>query len=293
MPARADRIEAEGTLAVSKATYYRVIGDEPGDIELPDPAIALPANLEEAVSTAQIHTPGVISARYTEEASRADIDTAEGALLPEVDIQATTRKDWDQSPTLPVPADNATISARLVMPLYRGGADYARTRAAKETASQRRIELREAQDQARQDVVSAWRDLMTARATITARRAQIKASEIALTGVREESNVGTRTVLDRLNAEAEAIQAQVALVQAQRDEGLAIYRVKAAVGELTAEQLKLPVEPYEPQRHYEDVENRWVGLSGGDEKAVVPVAIKPPETKLHLPKLKPIPALRK
>jgi outer membrane protein/adhesin transport system outer membrane protein len=269
----ADRIQAEGRLAVSKATYLRIVGAEPGDIDLPKPDISLPTTLPEAISKSENNRPEVIAARYAEESARSDIDVAEGGLLPEVNINASAGRDWDQG-TASGRVDSAVVAAQLVVPLYRAGADYARTRAAKETASQRRVEVREAMDLARENTVAAWQDLMTARATITARQKQIKASDVALTGVREESSNGTRTVLDRLNAEAEALQSQVDLVQAQRDEILAVFRLKGAVGELTAEKLGLPLTPYDPAAHYEEVKDKWLGL--GSETPDSPAASPKP-----------------
>jgi TolC family type I secretion outer membrane protein len=256
----ADRVQSEGRLAGSRAAYLRVVGTEAGDVDLPKPDMNLPGTLEEAIRLAQNSRPVVIAARYAEEASNFDVDAAEGGLLPEIDVNATAGRDWDATPGVRGETDSAVITAQLTIPLYRAGADYARTRAAKETASQRRVEVREAMDQARQDVITVWHDLQAARATIKARREQITATELALAGVREESMVGTRTVLDRLNAEAEAIQAQVGLVEAERDEVLAMFQLKAAVGELTAEKLKLPIAPYKPEEHYEEVKDKWFGL---------------------------------
>jgi TolC family type I secretion outer membrane protein len=256
----ADRVQSEGRLAGSRAAYLRVVGTEPGEIQLPKPDMNLPGTLEEAIQLAQNNRPVVIAARYAEEASTFDVDVAKGGLLPEIGVRASAGRDWDTTPGALAESDSAVISAQLTIPLYRAGADYARTRAAKETASQRRVEVREAMDQARQDVITVWHDLQAARATIKARREQISATELALAGVREESMVGTRTILDRLNAEAEAIQAQVGLVEAERDEVLAMFQLKAAVGELTAEKLKLPIAPYKPEEHYEEVKDKWFGL---------------------------------
>ncbi len=273
----ADRIQAEGKLAVSRAAYMRIIGQEPEEIEIPKTDIQIPATLPEAVSLAQHNNPAVVAARYTEESSQADVDVAEGALLPEVNINASAGRDWEQSVIAPGRTDSAIVAAQLIVPLYRSGADYARTRAAKEVASQRRIEVREVMDQARQTAVSAWQDLMTSRATISARQKQIKATDLALQGVREESKNGTRTILDRLNAEAEALQSQVDLVQAQRDEVVAMFTVKAAVGELTADKLALPVPLYDPAKHYEETKDKWIGVSVQEpEPVAVPVPIAQP-----------------
>ena len=67
----------------------------------------------------------------------------------------------------------------------------------------------------------------------------------------------TTNVLDQ---EQDLFQSQVDLVQARRDQIIASFRVKAAVGELTVVGIDLPVEPYNPEAYYADVRNRWIGL---------------------------------
>ncbi|MDX1923361.1 MAG: TolC family outer membrane protein [Alphaproteobacteria bacterium] len=262
----ASRIESEGLLANAKATYEKVIGNPPSELAAPDVNFPIPARLDEMIDLAQANNPKVISAKYTAEGAEQDIATAEGALLPEIHLEANADRAWDSSVAATTgKTDTASIMARLTMPLYRGGADYARTRAAKETASQRRVEIRSALDAARETAVRAWESLNTAKATIKSRQKQVEAAQLAFEGVKEESRVGTRTILDRLNAEAEALQARVNLVQSQRDKAVALFAVKAAIGELTAQKLKLPITPYDPTAHYEATKDKWIGLGASED----------------------------
>ena len=53
---------------------------------------------------------------------------------------------------------------------------------------------------AAQVATTAWEALSTARAQITAFETQVRSAEIALEGVREEAQVGSRTILDVLDA---------------------------------------------------------------------------------------------
>jgi outer membrane protein len=62
-----------------------------------------------------------------------------------------------------------------------------------------------------------------------------------------------------LNAEQEFLSAQVNLVQAQHDEAVANYTLRSAVGQLTAQGLGLPVDVYDPVKHYDDVRDKWIG----------------------------------
>ena len=91
-------------------------------------------------------------------------------------------------------------------------------------------------------------------------KAQILAAEIALEGVQREASVGSRTVLDVLDAEQELLDARVSLVGAQRDEVLASFQLKEATGQLTAKNLQLPVNLFDPTSYYNKVRNKFYGV---------------------------------
>jgi outer membrane protein len=72
------------------------------------------------------------------------------------------------------------------------------------------------------------------------------------------------------------------MVKAQHDRDLAVLQIRAAEGTLTAENLKLPVEPYDPKRHYEDVRDQWAGFSKDDARyAVKYLSLSYPVIVLH------------
>ena len=111
-----------------------------------------------------------------------------------------------------------------------------------------------------------WETLQTSRARIKSFNAQIKASEVALEGVQREASVGSRTVLDVLDAEQELLDAKVNIVSAERDETIAIFELKSAIGELTASHLSLPVQAYDSQKHYDIVRPKLFGGSITDDE---------------------------
>ena len=78
-------------------------------------------------------------------------------------------------------------------------------------------------------------------------------------GVRQEALVGSRTILDTLDAEQELLDARVQLVQAQRDETVAAFSLLATVGQLTARSLNLPVQHYDYTAYYNRVRDKWSG----------------------------------
>ena len=148
----------------------------------------------------------------------------------------------------------------LTVPLYRSGADYARIRAAQEINTQRRMEMLDAQHRAHEAAANAWQTLTMAEASITSDRLGIEAAGRALEGVKEQSRVGTRTMLDVQNAQEEWLDAKTDLARAEHDQALGILQIHAATGQLTSEAMKLPVEVYDPVKNYDRVRDAWVGF---------------------------------
>jgi outer membrane protein TolC len=133
--------------------------------------------------------------------------------------------------------------AAALIPIYEGGAVYSRIREAKQTASQRALEILEVRRQVRQQVTEAWNLLLAAKSTIRAAKAQVEANRLALEGVQQEMRAGSRTVLDVLDAEQELVDSQVLLASAERDRIITGYQLIASVGRMTARDLnraKLP-----------------------------------------------------
>ncbi len=257
--ATADRIGAEGNLSSSRATFENVIGVYPQRLDQPPLPSELPNSLEEVVSAAESANPRVLATSYDERAAQRSVREVEGELLPSVNLQGSVGYQHERS-SRTNEGSSAEVLAIVSVPLYQQGSVSSRVRESKQVASQRRLLVREALRQAREDAISAWESLLTARAQIAALLQSVRANEIALEGVRQENAVGARTVLDVLDAEQELLDAQVGLVSAQRDEIVASYQVLSAVGRMTAADLRLNTAVYDPESDYREVREKWFGL---------------------------------
>ncbi|MEW5703257.1 MAG: TolC family outer membrane protein [Pseudomonadota bacterium] len=262
--ARADRIRAEGNLAASRAVYMRVIGAPPGKLVEPVPLGNLPKSQDEAIRYASVQFPGVVAAEFDEKSAQQSVNLVEGELLPTVSLNSEFNKSKEQFSTVD-DTERATVSARLTIPIYQAGSVYSRLREAREVASQRRTQVEEARRTATENATRAWSDLQATRASIISRQAQIEASAIALEGVHQEALVGSRTVLDVLDAEQELLDAKVSLARSRRDAFVADFRLRSAMGTLTAQALNLPVKIYDVNQHYDAVRGQWIGFGGGSD----------------------------
>lgn len=255
----ADKRQADGNVEVAKATFERISGLVPVDIAFPKRIPKTPTTREEAKRIAVNNNPSVAVTRFNELAARSNVRSVTGELLPTVSLDATVSYN-DELQQADTKITTGQVVARVTMPLYEGGSTYSRVREAKQTAGQRRIDIETNRRNVIEETSSRWDTLQSARAQIEALRENIRAAQIALDGVQQEAAVGSRTVLDILDAEQELFNARVNLVSAQRDEVVGIYDLTASMGQLTARQLGLPVELYDMDAYYDAVKDKWIGL---------------------------------
>jgi outer membrane protein len=261
---RSALLGAQSNYVTSQANYRRVIGVDPGRLDPGTPVDRLsPATLPAAINQGQVQSPSVLAAAYGVDIAELTVKISEGSLYPNLGLTANVAKNWD--PLYNVNKQTtASILGTLTIPIYQGGAEYSAIRQSKETLGQQRLNLDVNRDQVRETVVASWGELDAAKAQIEATTAQVNAAEIALNGVREEARVGQRTTLDVLNAQQELVNARVALVTAQHDRVVASYTLLAAVGGLSMEHLGLNIVIYDPQVHYQQVRDAWVGVRAPD-----------------------------
>jgi len=258
--ATAERIRAEGDLVNSRATYQNVMGRAPGKLSPAKPLEDLTANVIETTNLARKRSFGVVEADFIERAARDQVTRIAAELKPTLNLSGDISRDYENVNSKSE-TDTFAITATVRVPLYQSGEVSSRIRAAKQIVAQRRNERNQAVRNSREEGTRAWENLETARAQIRSFTAQVRANEIALEGVQQEALVGSRTVLDVLDAEQELLDARVSLVRAERDEMVASYQLRSAVGRLTAESLSLPVKAYDFTKYYRRVRNKWSGLS--------------------------------
>jgi outer membrane protein len=254
--AEAGLVAATAQLRSSEAVYVQIVGDMPPSQLSPSPASGqlLPGSLDSAIAVGMAEHPLVKATQYAANSADFAVKQAEGALLPGVTVSGSFGQDLQSGDA------QATVGARLSVPIYQGGGASARVRQSKELLSQARINVDVARNNLRQAVVSAWTQYEASRAAINANRSQLEASNLALSGVIEERDVGQRTTLDVLNAQQDVLNARETLVQSERDAIVASYSVLSTTGRLMVRQLGLQVVEYRAEEHYNAVKDKWYGL---------------------------------
>jgi outer membrane protein len=260
--AKADMIEAKGTFEVSLAEFERVMAFRPQNLPLPLPQHIppLPKTIAEGIEQALANNPNIKASSFSRKAAQSDVGIATSTLLPQISLQGRISRQDGAGVLGNSEFNSDQLLLNVDIPLYQNGSEYSQRREAELTAKQREHELKDTQDSIREALVQAWESHEAALATIIAQEEQVEAAEIALDGVRQENQYGSRTVLEVLDAEQELFVARVNLVRANRSRYVSLYSLLAVLGELTTEKLSLNVDRYDPKEHYDSVKWQLIGF---------------------------------
>jgi outer membrane protein len=250
--AQVTRIVDENNVAVAKENLSVLTGQAPGALyvlgEEFDPRPPEPSDRAEWVDFALSNNSELAAARYAEEAARQNATSSKMEHAPTVTAtyryqDTETTGSIEQNPpslfNLPPNSDqtNETWQVRFDMPLFSGGAVSANRRRAAEqfnVARESRINLtRNTVTQARSLHMTVVSDV----SRVKARQQSIVSSQSALDATQAGYEVGTRNIVDVLNAQNKVFAAQRDYANSRYDFIINSLRLKEVAGTLSPEDI--------------------------------------------------------
>ncbi len=290
--------QAEARLIASRENYIRLVGSPAGVLEAPPALPNLPADTNVAVQTALNNNPLLEAAEKARDATAYDIRVARASRLPRINLQAGgtyfnfLNTLGSSSPvTTALQSDyGLTAGVGLTMPLYQGGRPAAQVRQAQARRGQAIEQVTATERGIVAQTRSAFATWQAAQQVIASSEVAVEANKLSLEGVRAENSVGTRTIIEILNAEQELLNSQVTLVTARRDAYVAGFALLAAMGRAEADDLNLDGGAlYDPVANYTRVRRKisdW-----GSDPDPQPVSTRTVDTPAQTPVVGPNAAL--
>ncbi|WP_332811092.1 TolC family outer membrane protein [Sphingomonas sp.] len=279
--ARSNLAIVQGQLTASEENYRRVVGKLPGELEPPPPLPALPATPEQAVDVALAGNPDLTAISQQTRAAALEVSVARAGRLPTVSAIANgTVVDYLGSADEQFGGTGVSntqtstgVGLQARIPLYQGGSVSARVRQSQAIQSQFIEQGIAVERSVVAQTRAAFSTYQAAQLAIRSNQTAVDANRLALEGTRAEQGVGTRNVLDVLNAEQELLNSQVALVSARHDAYVAGFALLNAMGQAEMEDLNLDGGAlYNPIANYERVSRRM--SDWGDDPTPQPVATR-------------------
>ena len=239
---------AKGSYEKAVASYVSAIGEKPGSLEYPNFVPEVPNSLESAIAIALTEHPSIDELKNLIKVSEINSKIADLSTGFTISLGSSLSLDEEGE-------TSGSFSISASGPIFSGGKLYSSSRKKIALKEQTLARLYSSKISIEQNVTNAFSSLKVAQAAKSAAEEQIRASEVALTGVKEEALLGARTTLDVLNAEKDLLDARMQLISAKVDENLSLYRLLLQIGRLTADYLSLPVRQYDVKKYYDLVKN--------------------------------------
>ena len=263
--ARANLATTQALLTASEEDYRRVVGQRPDDLAPPPPLPPLPDSPEQAVAIALASNPDLIAITQQARAAGLDVNVARADRLPTLSAIGSGRytnylgtADDQFAPGAPDSTTATGVGVQARIPIFQGGLPAAQIRRAQALEAQVQEQVIATERAIVANTRAAFASFEAAQRAIQSNQVAVEANELALEGARAEQTVGTRTVLEVLNAEQELLNAQVALVTAKRDAYVAGFQLLNSMGQAEADDLGLEGGPlYDPLGNYRRVAGNW------------------------------------
>jgi outer membrane protein len=270
--ARAQARNAQAQLAVSRAAYRDIVGQDPGPLSAPPELPGIPPTLDQALEIAAGLNPAVAEAQFAEQAALARITEAKSAFRPTLSLRASYGVDGllaNQANAVSAFAvgtyqRNVTASVVLTQPIYAGGMNASKVRQAAEGDNSKLIALEGARRQEVQAVTQSWSLWQAARDDVATEAKAVEAGKVAVEGAVQETRLGDRTPLEELTAQQDLEGAELALNQAEHDAVVNSANLLAAMGRLEAGYLVPGLHTYDPKASFNHIRRSgavpWEGL---------------------------------
>ncbi len=227
-------VEAKESLREVVGSYYDKLATLKAELELVRPN---PESTDTWVEKAKQQNLSILSAQASAELARQEINRQRAGHYPTLDLNAGSNYRDTGIGVVPVERYDNEIGVQLNIPVYQGGAVNSRTREARsrfqESTDRLQQEIRAAEFETR----NAYRGVMTDIAQVRALSKSLESTEIAVEAEEAGFEVGTRTIVDVLNATRENYLARLNYARARYLYVVDQLRLKRAAGILSRQDI--------------------------------------------------------
>lgn len=237
------KIDAEDQLDSARDALREITGplNEPvnpltGELDLRRPT---PEDVKAWVDQALEGNLNLVSLQAAVESAHQEIKRQRAGHFPTLDLVASHGKtDIGGGSFGGRETTDSAIGIQAQLPLFQGGLVNSQTRQARYRFTEAQENLDQARRQTERQTRDAYRGVVSGIAQVKALEQALTSTETALEAAETGFEVGTRTIVDVLNAQRERFRAERDLYRSRYDYLLSILRLQQAIGNLDPSDLK-------------------------------------------------------
>jgi outer membrane protein len=237
-----NEINAEQLLADTEEALRELTGELPVAPEILRPEIPLlkpdPASQDEWVAAAGEQNPLILAAMAAAEVAKQEIQVKNSGHYPTLDAVADyTYLDNTFGGIAPLERNDAAIGLELNIPIYQGGLVSSQTRQSRYEYNQAMEELVKQRRATERQTRDNYRGVLAGISKVEALRNAVLSNEKAVEAAQAGFEVGTRAIIDVLDAQRDLLAARRDYARSRYDYLLNTLELKQAAGILDATDL--------------------------------------------------------
>ncbi|RZI57523.1 MAG: channel protein TolC [Rubrivivax sp.] len=239
--ATAQELAADNDLRVKRVTLDQLVGRvgvEPRPLAVPValPPVA-PSSVEPWVTQAEAAHPAIRKAQLGLDIARIEIDRAQGARWPTVDLNASlgVQRQTGEGVSYTGNTKQGSLGVSVNLPVYTGGQITNRIKETMSLEEKSRNDLNFARRSVEEGTKRAFFGVQSLQAQVKAYEAAESSTKLALEATQLGYKVGVRVNLDVLNAQTQLYTTQRDLAKARYDVLVNSLKLRQASGQLRPE----------------------------------------------------------
>ena len=230
-----DAINADRLLDDTKEALRELTGELPVAPEVLKAEIPLlapePADRDAWIAAAVEQNPLLLAARAATAVAKQEIQVQNSGHYPSVDIVADySYRDTEFGGFTPLERNDSAIGLQMNLPLYQGGLVSSQTRQSRYQYNQAREEQEKQRRATERQTRDNYRGIISGISKVEALQHAVLSNEKAVEAAEAGFEVGTRAVVDVLDAQRELLRARRDHARSRYDYLLDTLRLKQAAG---------------------------------------------------------------
>ena len=235
----AEKIVSINEFNITKANYKKIVGELLPNGNLEEPKINkinFPDNFDNALDIAFKNNPKIKIAELEENIAKFAVKSQFAELMPNITLDGEYQSTEDTASKGSY-SDTAEITAKITVPLFKGGKNFSKIKQAKIIAKKVRYELENKRNEVTETVTKSWTYFQTSETLLKAANINIEARKLMLEGIEHEVKLGIKSYIDLLQSKEDLIDAEFNKITAIKNYIISALQLKADIGELSLKDL--------------------------------------------------------
>ena len=229
--AKANLFAAEQNLKISKKSFKRIVGLEPYNLE---EIINIDLDQDLSFIMDQAKKNNLNLKLLSNKIAKNEILLLKEKLTKKPSLDFTGSAEYSDAGRIDAGTEETkgSLSLTLTIPLYQQGIDDSNIRKYQSQILQSEIEYEDSVQDLMINISNTLKDFNISKANMISNQTVIKTSETGLISLKEEYNIGTKTINDILEEEEKLLSSNVEFLNSKKDYLINYFKIKLLEGTL-------------------------------------------------------------